>query len=292
MDKQQSVDSSQISMMDRILTIPQYCIPQHILSLMMYRLMHCEVKWLKNGLIRLISHLYEVNLAEAAETDLDFYPSFNAFFTRELKADARNIEQAQLVSPVDGEVSQAGRVTGGSIVQAKGHNYSVMSLLGGDDVLAKQFEGGQFATIYLSPKDYHRIHMPITGKLIKMRYVPGDLFSVNQRTARTVPNLFARNERLVITFETEIGAMVMVLVGAIFVGSMETVWAGQVTPGYGKAIQQWQYDGDQAVVIEQGEEMGRFNMGSTVVLLVDEQAQQFADEIVSGKPIQLGNRLV
>jgi phosphatidylserine decarboxylase len=167
-----------------------------------------------------------------------------------------------------------------------------LSLLGGDDALVAEFVGGQFATIYLSPKDYHRIHMPMTGKLRKMRYVPGKLFSVSPRTARAVPDLFARNERVVVTFDTAIGPMVMVLVGAIFVGSMSTVWSGQITPSYGKVVQQWTNDGDQAISIEQGQEMGRFNMGSTVVLLFGEQAQQFNALVKAGESIQLGEAMV
>jgi len=277
---------------DKLLTLHQYCIPQHRLSLLMYKLTRCEKKWFKNVLIRLISSQYKVNMDEAIETDLDFYPSFNAFFTRELREGVRPIAEAALVSPVDGVVSQAGLVNDGYIVQAKGHDYSVLGLLGGDDVLADSFQGGQFATIYLSPKDYHRIHMPVTGTLKKMRYVPGDLFSVSPRTARAVPNLFSRNERVVVSFDTEFGPMVMVLVGAVFVGSMETVWAGQITPGYGQVIEQWSYHNEKAITLEKGEEMGRFNMGSTVVLLFGKEAEQFNDGMMEGKPIQLGNGLV
>jgi len=214
------------------------------------------------------------------------------FFTRLLKEGVRPIADNDIVSPVDGVVSQAGPIVTGQIVQAKGQDYSVLSLLGGDDALTAEFVGGQFATIYLSPKDYHRIHMPVTGKLRKMRYVPGDLFSVSPRTARTVPDLFARNERVVVTFDTELGPMVMVLVGAIFVGSMATVWSGQITPGYGKAVRQWTYDDAEAMMIEKGQEMGRFNMGSTVVLLFGEQAVTFNDQIVAEMPIQLGHGMV
>ncbi|MDG1688660.1 MAG: archaetidylserine decarboxylase [Gammaproteobacteria bacterium] len=279
-------------MWDKMMTLPQYLIPQHTLSLFMYRLTRCEVVWFKNVFIRFITRQYKVNMAEAAETDLATYPSFNAFFTRLLKEGVRPIADNDIVSPVDGVVSQAGPIVSGQIVQAKGQDYSVLSLLGGDDALTAEFVGGQFATIYLSPKDYHRIHMPVTGKLRKMRYVPGDLFSVSPRTARTVPDLFARNERVVVTFDTELGPMVMVLVGAIFVGSMATVWSGQITPGYGKAVRQWTYDDAEAMMIEKGQEMGRFNMGSTVVLLFGEQAVTFNDQIVAEMPIQLGHGMV
>ena len=284
--------SEDVSLWDKMMTLPQYLIPQHTLSLFMYRLTRCEVVWFKNVFIRFITRQYKVNMAEAAETDLATYPSFNAFFTRLLKEGVRPIADNDIVSPVDGVVSQAGPIVTGQIVQAKGQDYSVLSLLGGDDALTAEFVGGKFATIYLSPKDYHRIHMPVTGKLRKMRYVPGDLFSVSPRTARTVPDLFARNERVVVTFDTELGPMVMVLVGAIFVGSMATVWSGQITPGYGKAVRQWTYDDAEAMMIEKGQEMGRFNMGSTVVLLFGEQAVTFNDQIVAEMPIQLGHGMV
>lgn len=280
-----------VSLWDKIITLPQYLIPQHTLSMLMYRVTRCEVVWLKNAIIRFITRQYQVNMAEAAETDLATYSSFNAFFTRLLKEGVRPLADNEIISPVDGVVSQAGPIISGQIVQAKGQDYSVLTLLGGDDALTAEFTGGQFATIYLSPKDYHRIHMPVTGKLRKMRYVPGKLFSVSPRTARAVPDLFARNERVVVTFDTPIGPMVMVLVGAIFVGSMATVWSGQITPSYGKVIQQWTYDGEQAITIEQGQEMGRFNMGSTVVLLFGEQAVKFNDAIEADAPIQLGHAM-
>jgi phosphatidylserine decarboxylase len=280
-----------VSLWDKIITLPQYLIPQHTLSMLMYRVTRCEVVWFKNAIIRFITRQYQVNMAEAAETDLATYSSFNAFFTRLLKEGVRPLADSEVISPVDGVVSQAGPIISGQIVQAKGQDYSVLTLLGGDDALTAEFTGGQFATIYLSPKDYHRIHMPVTGKLRKMRYVPGKLFSVSPRTARAVPDLFARNERVVVTFDTPIGPMVMVLVGAIFVGSMATVWSGQITPSYGKVIQQWTYDGEQAITIEQGQEMGRFNMGSTVVLLFGEQAVKFNDAIEADAPIQLGQAM-
>ncbi len=286
----QKQSAGESSMIDKLLTLPQYMIPQHVLSLMMYRLTRCRIRWFKNAFIRFICRQYQVNLAEAATQDLSYYPHFNAFFTRELKAGARPLAEAEWVSPVDGVISQAGSVKEGQIVQAKGHDYSLLSLLGGDDSLAAEFDQGQFMTIYLSPKDYHRIHMPITGTVRKMRYVPGKLFSVSPRTARTVPDLFARNERVVVTFDTAIGPMVMVLVGAVFVGSMETVWAGQITPSYGHVIEQWQYD-DNAMTIQQGDEMGRFNMGSTVILLMGERAAKLNEQMAAEKAIQLGNAL-
>lgn len=278
---------------DKIVTLPQYLIPQHALSVLMHRLTRSEVKWFKNSFIRFITAKYKVNIDEAAQTDLAFFPSFNAFFTRELRAGVRPIAEGEAVitSPVDGVVSQIGNVVQGQIVQAKGREYSVLELLGGDESLAQQFDQGQFATIYLSPKDYHRIHMPLTGTLRKMIYIPGKLFSVNPRTARTVPKLFARNERVVTVFDTEQGPIVMVLVGAIFVGSMETVWSGQITPPYGQKIQYWEYEGEQAIMLQKGEEMGRFNMGSTVVMLLPLESQLFKQELDAGVAIQLGQAM-
>ncbi len=260
----------------------------------MHRLTRSEVTWFKNSFIRFITAKYKVNISEAAQTDLQFFPSFNAFFTRQLRVGVRPVAEGQSVitSPVDGVISQIGNVVQGHIVQAKGREYSVLELLGGDASLAKQFDQGQFSTIYLSPKDYHRIHMPLTGTLRKMIYIPGKLFSVNPRTARTVPKLFARNERVVTVFDTEQGPIVMVLVGAIFVGSMETVWSGQITPPYGKDIQHWEYEGEQAITLQKGEEMGRFNMGSTVVILLPLTSPLFKQGLDAGTAIQLGQAMV
>jgi phosphatidylserine decarboxylase len=279
---------------DKIITLPQYLIPQHSLSVLMHKLTRSEVTWFKNSFIRFITAKYKVNISEAAQTDLAFFPSFNAFFTRTLRVGMRHIAEGEgvITSPVDGVISQIGNVVQGQLLQAKGREYSVLELLGGDKLLAKRFDQGQFATIYLSPKDYHRIHMPLTGTLRKMTYIPGKLFSVNPRTARTVPKLFARNERLVTVFDTEQGPIVMVLVGAIFVGSMETVWSGKITPPYGKSIQHWDYHGEQAITLQKGEEMGRFNMGSTVVMLLPLESKLFKQEFSAGTPIQLGQAMV
>lgn len=281
------------SLWDYIVTLPQYLISQHVLSMLMYRLTRCKMVWFKNLFIRFIIAKYKVNIGETAQTNLAAYPNFNAFFTRELRKGVRSItgDESIVVSPVDGAISQLGSIDSGQIVQAKGRDYSILELLGGDGDLAEQFSQGQFATIYLSPRDYHRIHMPLTGRLQQMRYVPGKLFSVNPRTARTVPNLFARNERVVVEFATDQGPIVLVLVGAIFVGSMETVWAGQITPPYGKGIQHWTYDGEQAITLQKGQEMGRFNMGSTVVMLLPKQVVEFKIDLVSELPLMMGQAM-
>jgi len=209
---------------------------------------------------------YGVNMQEAANPDVASYPTFNEFFTRPLKVGARPLAQADLVSPVDGAISQLGPIQRDQIFQAKGHQYSTTALVGGDAELAAQFQDGHFATLYLSPKDYHRIHMPCDGRLTRMIYVPGELFSVNPATARGVPGLFARNERVVCVFDTDHGPMVLTLVGATIVGSMATTWHGVVNPPRSCQVRQWRYD-DRSITFKQGDEMGRFLLGSTVVML-------------------------
>lgn len=284
------------NLLDKLLTIPQYLLPQHLLSRGMHRLANCEVKWVKDTFIKVIAKLYKVNVDEAMlGGDVEHYASFNAFFTRELKQGTHTIAAGDttVVSPVDGAISQISdiSISNGRIIQAKGQDYSVLELLGGDAALAAQFTGGQFTTIYLSPKDYHRIHMPITGKLKQMRYLPGKLFSVNPRTARAVPRLFARNERVVTVFDTAVGPVVMVLVGAIFVGSMETVWSGKLTPPYGDELQDWTYEGDTAITLEKGVEMGRFNMGSTVVMLLPNKDSEWRADLTAEQTVRLGQAL-
>lgn len=235
---------------------------------------------------------FGINMDEAIETDWRKYPDFNSFFTRALKPEARPlvIGEQNLICPVDGSVSQAGRINGDRIFQAKGHEYSLASLLGGSSNWCDAFENGEFATLYLSPKDYHRIHMPLDGKLLEVIHVPGRLFSVNPATTRAIPGLFARNERVVCIFETEAGPMAMVLVGAIFVASIETVWQGVITPPAGKQIQRWDHR-EKEIVLKQGEEMGRFNMGSTVILLYPADKMNWADSIQPDVPVKMGQLL-
>jgi phosphatidylserine decarboxylase len=242
------------------------------------------------GIIRWFVGKYGVNMAEAANPDIASYPSFNEFFTRALKPGARPLATANLVCPVDGAISQFGAIEGDRIFQAKGHDYSTTALVGGDQQLAAQFEGGSFATIYLSPRDYHRIHMPAAGRLLRMIYVPGALFSVNPATARGVPGLFARNERVVCVFEGEQGPFVLVLVGATIVGSMATVWHGVVNPPRTKDIREWRYDGEP-VQLRQGDEMGRFLLGSTVVMLFPKGPFRFNPAWAPGAPVVLGEMM-
>jgi phosphatidylserine decarboxylase len=242
---------------------------------------------LTTAIIRRFIRRYGVNMAEAANADPASYASFNEFFTRPLKPGARPLAQADLVCPVDGAISQFGAITGERIFQAKGHDYTATALLGGDSALAAHFHGGHFATIYLSPKDYHRIHMPCAGRLLRMIHVPGELFSVNPATARGVPGLFARNERVVCVFDGPQGIWVNVLVGATIVGSMATVWHGVVNPPRTGELRDWRY-ADQDIQLAQGAEMGRFLLGSTVVLLFPQGPLSFNPAWAPGAPVRLG----
>ena len=241
-------------------------------------------------MIRGFSKLYNVQLDEAVHSDPAHYRSFNEFFTRELRDDSRTIDQTPsgIASPVDGCVSQLGRVSDGRLYQAKGINYSLLDLVGGREADANHFSQGHFATLYLSPRDYHRIHMPITGKLTSMHYVPGRLYSVAPHTVRTVSGLFARNERVVCLFDTDAGKLAMILVGAINVAAIETVWAGLITPPNSKSIIHLDYDEHRQ--FNKGDAMGRFNMGSTVILLL-ENAQDWKATLAEGSPVQLGEMI-
>ena len=267
----------------------QYALPHRFLSRIMFYLTRSEWRWVKNTFIRQIVKRYQVDMSDALEPDLAAYPSFNAFFTRALRPGARPIAAGAdlLLCPADGAISQAGAVTEGRIVQAKGMDYSAAELLG-DSELAKTFVNGSFATVYLSPRDYHRLHMPVTGKLLRTLHVPGRLFSVATWTAESIPRLFARNERLVCIFETEHGLVALVLVGAIFVSSIDTVWGGTVTPPYAQKIVEALFDGGPSLMA--GAEMGRFNMGSTAIVLT-EKPIQFDVDIAAAAPVKMGRSL-
>lgn len=281
-----------MSLKNIITVLPQYILPHHALSSLMSRLTHCENTLFKNIFIRLIVHLYGVNMNEAKHQNPDHYASFNQFFTRELKDGARPLATSAdaIACPADGAVSQAGRIEAGKIFQAKGHTYTALELLGGDSERAQAFENGSFATIYLSPKDYHRLHMPLAGTLKEMVHIPGRLFSVNNTTVSAVPNLFARNERVACIFDTDAGPMALVLVGAIFVSSVETVWHGVVTPPSTPSARSWRYV-ENAPRLEKGAEMGRFNMGSTIVVLFGKDKADWNDDLTAGKPVKLGEAI-
>ncbi len=280
--------------MSRLFILLQHLLPQHVLSRLVGRLADCRVRWVKNTFIRLFNRAFKLNMAEAQQPDPLAYPSFNAFFTRALKADARPLDPdpGHIVCPADGCISQLGSLEHGRILQAKGHSYSVTTLLGGDSALAEQFNNGRFATIYLSPRDYHRVHMPLEGRLRETLYVPGDLFSVNKVTADGVPNLFARNERLVTIFDTPAGPMAMVLVGAMIVAGIETVWSGQeAPPARGISRKAYQPQNPAPLVLAKGEEMGRFKLGSTVILLFGDGVIEWAAPYREGTATRLGETL-
>ncbi|KJY83039.1 phosphatidylserine decarboxylase [Pseudoalteromonas sp. GCY] len=267
--------------LDKLKIAMQYALPKHAVSRLVGKLAAAEAGALTTKLIKLFIKQYKIDMSEALHEDPAHYKTFNEFFTRPLKPGIRPLAEDSdiLAHPVDGAISQLGDVVDGQIIQAKGHNYSLQTLLGGKEEDVAPYVGGKFATIYLAPKDYHRIHMPVDGTLRKMIYVPGDLFSVNPLTAQNVPNLFARNERVVAIFDTEIGPLSMVLVGATIVASIETIWAGTVTPPAGRDVFTWTYpaEGDNAITLKKGEEMGRFKLGSTVILAWGANKAEFLD---------------
>ncbi|UCV29795.1 archaetidylserine decarboxylase [Ferribacterium limneticum] len=275
-------------MSDRLAVLPQYLIPKQALTALAGKLASAEAGSLTTSVIRWFVGRYNVNMAEAANPEIASYKSFNEFFTRPLKDGARSQADADFICPVDGAISQFGAIERDQIFQAKGHSYSTTALVGGDRQLAEQFESGSFATLYLSPRDYHRIHMPCDGRLTRMIYVPGALFSVNPTTARGVPGLFARNERVVCVFESEFGPFVLTLVGATIVGSMATVWHGMINPPRPGVLREWRYDGDNAPSLKKGDEMGRFLLGSTVVMLFPKDSLAFNPEWTPTRAIRMG----
>ena len=277
-------------MSDRLAVLPQYLIPKQALTLLAGKLAGAEAGGLTTGVIRWFVGRYGVNMAEAANPDIASYASFNAFFTRPLRDGARPLAAADFICPVDGAISQFGAIERDQIFQAKGHSYSTTALVGGDRELAAQFDDGSFATLYLSPRDYHRIHMPCAGRLTRMIYVPGALFSVNPTTARGVEGLFARNERVVCVFEGDHGPFVMVLVGATIVGSMATVWHGVVNPPREGVLREWRYEMGN-ISLAQGEEMGRFLLGSTVVMLFPKGVMQFNADWTPTRAIRMGEAM-
>ena len=277
----------QVTVSERLAVLLQYLLPKQALTLFAGKVASTRGGGMTARLIKWFVGRYKVNMAEAANPDIKSYATFNDFFTRALRSDARPLAKVAFICPVDGAISQFGAIKNEQLFQAKGHTYSTTALVGGDSVLAAQFQQGEFATLYLSPKDYHRIHMPCDGRLTRMIYVPGDLFSVNPVTARGVPGLFARNERVVCVFETERGPFVLTLVGATIVGSMATVWHGLVNPPRSRDIREWTYDKEQ-VLLKQGDEMGRFLLGSTVVMLFPKNALQFNPQWAAAQAVRMG----
>lgn len=280
------------SLGDRAFAAVQQILPTRALSSGMHALTRIETVWFKNAFIRIFMRLFNISLSEAVVQDPAAFKSFNEFFTRALKPGARTVDASAqaFVSPVDGTVSQFGDLVGGELIQAKGHRYSAETLLAGRSDWAAEFAGGQFITIYLAPYNYHRIHMPLKGTLREWAYVPGRLFSVNHATARALPGVFARNERVVAMFDTELGPMAMVLVGALFVGSTETVWAGEITPPHVHDPAPQIHTQTERITLEKGMEMGRFNMGSTVILLTPKKLG-WPGDLASKQPLVMGQRI-
>ncbi|WP_457418357.1 archaetidylserine decarboxylase [Roseateles sp. P5_E7] len=273
-------------MSDRLAVLPQYLMPKMAMTRLAKFVASSEWGSVTTSIIRRFVARYGVNMAEAAEPNITAYATFNDFFTRALKPGARPLAEAPLICPVDGSISQIGRIEGDQVYQAKGQAFSTTALVGGDAQLAAKFQDGLFANLYLSPKDYHRIHMPAAGRLVRMVHVPGELFSVNPTTARGVPGLFARNERVVCVFENDtLGTWVLVLVGATIVGSMTTVWHGPVSRS--GPVREWDYAPGQ-VTLAQGDEMGRFLLGSTVVMLFEKSGLKFNDSWQPGGAIRMG----
>ena len=268
----------------------QYMLPKKLLTVFAGMVAGARMGGITRWIVRRFVATYKVNMAEAANPDIASYATFNDFFTRALREGARPISVAPFVCPVDAAISQFGPIEHDQIFQAKGHSYSTRALVGGDQALARRFDHGHFATLYLAPKDYHRIHMPCEGRLKRMIYIPGDLFSVNPLTARHVPTLFARNERVVCEFESAHGPLVMVLVGATIVGSVATVWHGTVNPPRTREPREWRYD-DQEIVLAKGAEMGRFLLGSTVILLFPQNVLTFTADWAPTRPVRLGEAM-
>ncbi|MEM7050932.1 MAG: archaetidylserine decarboxylase [Acidobacteriota bacterium] len=278
--------------LDRLLAAIQAPLPQHWLSRVVLAFTRWRLRPFKNFMIRWICRAYDVDLTEAVVSDVRSFASFNDFFTRALKPEARPLagDDGTVVSPVDGAVSQASVIAGGRIFQAKGHDFGLVELLGGDEERAQPFQGGSFANLYLSPRDYHRIHLPLAGRLVETVRIPGRLWAVNPATARAVPRLFARNERVAAIFETAHGPLALVMVGAIFVSAIETVWGGLETPPHRSAVSVVEHRG-QNLVFDRGAEVARFNMGSTVLVLLPPGVAEWAPEIVPGAAVRMGQRL-
>lgn len=278
--------------MEKLFAVLQLTLPHHALSRLIGALARSEIPWIKTLFIETFRKRFAIDLTEAQIEDADQFPSFNAFFTRALKPGARPLcdEAGAIVCPADGAISQLGRIRGSDLLQAKGRYFSLFELVGGDGALASEFINGSFATVYLSPKDYHRVHMPVSGTLREMIYVPGRLFSVNQATTRQIPDLFARNERAVCVFDTELGPMAVILVGAMIVAGIETVFAGQVTP-LARQITRRRFTDPAPVRLQQGDELGRFLLGSTAIVLFPPGVAQFNPGLTTDSPVRMGEKI-
>lgn len=280
------------ALLDHLRVLPQFVLPHQVLSRLAFFVTRCEWPPLKNLLIRTFIAAFRVDMSLAAQPGITAYKHFNEFFTRALKPGVRLLtgDADTVICPVDGRISQIGQIESGAIFQAKNRRYDLESLLAADGDAVRLFMNGSFATLYLSPRDYHRVHMPVDGKLLRMTCVPGRLFAVNTHTTRVINNLFARNERVISIFETALGPLAVILVGALNVGSMETVWAGTVTPARHRGITTLDYR-RQEIILKRGQEMGRFNMGSTVIMLMARDRVQWLPHLKAGDPVTLGMAL-
>lgn len=282
---------NQESFIDHLKTLPQYLIPQHLLSRGVHKFTRLKLGKTTQWMIHRFIQTYHIDMEGVENSTIQTYTTFNEFFTRKLKPSARPLAESGIISPVDGEISQIGRVGNHRLFQAKSHRFQLTDLMGGNIDLADLFRNGLFCTIYLSPRDYHRIHIPMTGQLTDMVYVPGRLFSVNASTTRVVPNLFSRNERVICLFNTEYGPMALVLVGALFVGSIKTVWAGDIAPSRSSSVQHWQYHSENLKIFQRGDEIGQFNMGSTVIVLLDSSRIEWLPEHIKQSKLRMGQML-
>ncbi len=274
-------------------TLTQYLLPHRIIAKIAHWCANCKVVWIKNYLIGYFIKRYAVKMQEAIEPNPFAYPTYNHFFTRKLKPECRPINPAanSIVSPADGAIAQIGSINQYKLIQAKGQDFNLADLLGGNQQLARQFFDGFFATVYLAPKDYHRVHMPLTGTLEQMIHIPGKLFSVNQHAAKNIPNLFARNERVVCIFNTVAGPMAVILVGAMIVGSIETVWSGVITPPHQGNTTTWAYSGANARTLAKGDELGLFKLGSTVIVLFAPSSIMWDANITTNIDVHMGSKL-
>ncbi|MCL4121244.1 UNVERIFIED_CONTAM: hypothetical protein GTU68_036774 [Idotea baltica] len=279
-------------MMQKLFIFIQHLTPQHLLSRLIGYIAECKIGWIKNSLINYFIKKYDVNMSESAIQDPRQFEHFNDFFTRALKSEARplSLSKQSVLCPVDGTISQLGAIDQGRIFQAKGYSFNLVDLLGGEISRAKPFINGQFANIYLSPKNYHRVHMPVTGTLKEMVYIPGKLFSVNKTTAEHIPQLFARNERVVCIFDTPFGSMAIILVGAMIVASIETVWAGLITPPK-RQLKSVRYDNKSPITIKQGAELGHFKLGSTVIVLFGIEKIKWCEQLNADTSVIMGQKM-
>lgn len=273
--------------MPSIKIISQYLAPKHLLSRLMAIPSNSKISWLKNFLIHTFIKKYQVNMSEAIKPTANDYETFNDFFTRHLKPGCRPISEATIVSPADGSICEFGNIENQTLLQAKNHSYTLSALLANNPAMIKQFDGGSYLTVYLAPKDYHRVHMPYNGKIAKMIHVPGNLYSVNIETAKNIPNIFANNERVITLFNSDLGPFAVILVGACLVAGIHIKWHGQVSPRKSKGITSWSYP-NQDTLLKKGDELGHFQFGSTAIILFPKNTVAWNKALAVGSEVTMG----